>query len=231
MTTALELITDAYIDLDKHNPSQTLSAKLAAYGLRVFNRMIAAWANENLMIPYTITENFTMVSGTASYSMGTAGTASATRARKLIDCYITETDRSYPIKIIDQGSYNDIVDKTLSGRPEFVFYDPLNTVGYLYFYKVPSSAYTCYLESTKLLMANLALANPITLDTSYEEAIVFNLRIRLAGRNFTMPASWRQEARDAKNAIKRLNSSNRQGVMQMPPGIAGSSGYDFQSDS
>ncbi len=232
MTTARELITDAYIDLDKHNPSQTLAAKLAAYGLRVFNRMIAAWANENLMIPYTVTENFNFVSGTTVYTMGLAGTASTTRARKLIQCWTRINDSmDFPIKVITQQEYNNIRDKTLGGRPGFVYYDPTYPIGNLYFYFRPNITDACFIETIKLLTNELDLADDVTLDTSYEEAIVLNLRLRLAGRNFTLPAGWRREARDAKNVIKRLNSANRQGVMKMPPGIAGAGAYDFQSDT
>jgi len=216
MTTARSLITDAYIDLF-HDPAQTLPAKLASYGLRVLNRMIGAWSNRSILIPYTITENFSLSSGQASYTMGTAGTASTTRAIKLIDCYITDSNGySYPQEIIDQRKYNQILNKTLGGRPDVVFYDPVYPAGVLYFHKVPDSSYTAYIESEKNLDPSLDLSDDINLDVTYEEAIVLNLRNRLAGKDIEVTNKMLREAKEALDAIGNVNASNRLEEMDMP---------------
>ena len=164
--------------------------------------------------------------------MGTAGTASTTRARRLLQCW-TRTDGSEnsEIHVIDQRRYNRINDKTTGGKPYLVHYDPTYPIGNLYFYYRPNITDACFIETEKLLTNELALADTVTLDTSYEEAIVLNLRIRLAGRNYNIPAKWETEARNAKSVIKRLNNSNRQETMDLPAGIAGRGSYNFESDS
>lgn len=224
MTTARELITDAYIDLGRHDPAQTLPAKLSSYGLRVLNRMIGEWSNENLLIPFTVTENFSLTSGQASYTMGTGGTASTTRAIALLDCYIKDSNGySYPQEIIDQRKYNQILNKSLGGRPDSVFYDPVYPIGVLYFYKVPGSSYTAYIESRKILNTTLAIGTTITLDVTYENAIVFNLRNNLAGKHTQVTPFMVKQAEDALNKIKVVNASNRLEEMDLPAGVGGQS--------
>ena len=223
MTTARQLIQDAIIDLGQLAVDDTPDAASMKFGLRTLNRMLGSWANERLLIPYTETENFAISSGSASYTMGSGGTASSVRAKKITDCYI-EDSQSYdrPIEIIDQRRYNKISNKALTGIPSQLFYDPVYPVGVIYFYKVPGGSYTAYIESLKILHSTLALGTTLALDVEYEDAIVLSLRNRLAksyGVNVTMEMF--AEAKDAKDLIKLTNAGNIIEQMDMPAGVGG----------
>lgn len=223
MTTARTLIKDAVIDLGAHDPGESLSGGDASHGLRVLNRMIKAWSGENLMIPFTTTDSFSVSSGTASYTYGTSGTASSTFARAVLGGYIRDTggiDR--PLTVIDQHRYNSIRDKDLGGIPDRIFYDPTYPTGTLYFYKSPTAGYTAYIESIQDLHSELSLATTVSLDGVYEDAIVLNLRNRLA-RSFGVAVDvlMMKEADDAKRVIKTLNLNNRMEEMDIPAGMGG----------
>jgi len=223
MVTINTLLTDAIIDTGKYGPADSGSIESAdlAHALRVANRMIGRWATKHLLIPYTTSENFAG-SGSASYTMGAAGTASASRASRIISAYVNDGSTDYPIKIIDQRRYNNISDKTSAGRPEILFYDPVYAVGVIYLWLVPDAGYTIYIESEKSLHSALSLGDTVSLSIEYEEAIVLNLRNRIAS-SFGMPVSneWKYEAEESLNDIKILNLGNRQETMDMPPEFGG----------
>ena len=217
------LITDALMDIGAINPEDTPSSSELAHGLRVFNRMIGSWAAENLLISYTTTESFSLVSGTAAYTMGSGGTASSSRAKRITDAYIRDSNSyDYPLTIIDQRRYNGILNKALSGRPDLLFYDPVYPVGVIYFYMTPGSGYTAYIESTKELHASLALAESVVLPGEYENAIVLNLANMLApSYGVTVSQAMYINADKALRVIKNLNLSNRLETMDMPAGVGG----------
>ena len=234
MTTARTLIADSLISLGEFDPTEAIDADALTFGLRTFNRMIGVWAAQNLLIPYTTSENFAG-SGSASYTMGTAGTASTTRAKRILDAYANDGTYDYPIEIIDQHKYNRIFDKSnTSTRPFVLFYDPVYPVGVIYLYYVPSAAYTIYIESTKDLHSTLALATTVSLPLEYEEAIVLNLRNKLApSYERAVTQGMRYEANEALRIIKNLNAANRQEEMELPIGLhhalRGGHGYNIET--
>ena len=221
MTTINTLIQDALIDLGKLSPSENIDVDDLAHGIRVANRLIGRWATQNLLIPYTTTESFAG-SGSASYTMGTAGTASSVRALRIISAYSNDGTYDKGIKIINQDQYNRISDKSYAGRPTYLFYDPMYSVGILYLWRVPSSSYTIYIESIKYLHAAIADGGTVSLSKEYEDFIVLGLRNRLAG-SFGIPITpfMLMEFKEAKRDIKILNSANRSLTMDMPTGFGG----------
>jgi len=224
MTTINTLIQDALIDLGKLSPSENIEPADLAHGVRVANRLIGKFATRKLLIPYTTSENFSG-SGVAYYTMGTAGTASSTRAVRIIDAYINEAATAgYPIKIIGQREYNQIYNKALTGRPGYLFYDNLYPIGYIWLYPVPDASHTIYIESIKYLHDTLSVGSTVTLSKEYEEFLVLALRNRLAG-SFGIPVTpdMRMEYLQAEQDIKLLNSSNQTEIMEMPAGLGGGS--------
>jgi len=229
MTTINELLSDALIDLGKLSPVDTIDPADQVHALRVANRLFGRWATNNLLIPYTTSESFSG-SGSASYTMGTAGTASSTRALRIIGAYSNDGTYDRPIKIINQDQYNQIHDKSYDGRPTALFYDPVYAIGVIYLWKVPSTSYTIYIESIKYLHASLSLGDTVSLSKEYEDFIVLGLRNRLAG-SFGVPVTqdMRVEYIIAERDIKILNSANRSLLMNMPAGFGGeTSGYNIR---
>ncbi len=218
------LISDALIDLGKLSPSETIEVADLTHGVRVANRLFGRWATQNLLIPYTTSETFSMTAGTYTYTMGSGGTASSTRALRLVDnCYITDSaGLSYPTRLIDQGEYNRIYDKDLATIPEAIFYDPLYPTSYLYYYPSPASAYTAYIESIKNLHSSFSIGDSLSLSVEYEDFVVLSLRNRLAG-SFGIPVTqdMRAEAYQAEQDIKLLNFANRSETMEMPAMFGG----------
>lgn len=229
MGTINTLIADALIDLGRLSPADTIDANDLAHGIRVANRLFGRWATNNLLIPYTTTENFNG-SGSASYTMVSGGTASSVRALRIVGAYSNDGTYDRTIKIINQDQYNRIHDKSYAGRPSVLFYDPVYSTGVIYLWKVPSSSYTIYIESIKYLHAALSDGDTVSLSLEYEDFVVLGLRNRLAG-SFGVPITgdMRMEYLLAERDIKILNSANRSLTMDMPAGFGGqTSGYNIR---
>ena len=230
MTTINELVSDALIDLGRLSPAETIDANDLAHGIRVVNRLIGSYATKNLMIPYTTTENFDG-DGTASYTMGTAGTASATRALRIINAYVSDGTYDHGIILIDQATYNAIENKAVTGEPEVLFYDPLYAIGYIYLYPIPSDSYAIYIESIKYLHAAFSVGDTVSLSKEYEDLLVIALRNRLApsfGVQVT-PVMIR-ELTLLENDIRVANSSNQNNLMSIPSEFGGSGGaYNIEA--
>ena len=231
MGTINTLISDALIDLGKLSPSENIEPEDLAHGVRVANRLFGRWSAQKLLIPYTTTESFAG-SGSASYTMGTAGTASSVRALRIIDAYSSDGTYDRPIKIIGQREYNGISDKSYDGRPSVLFYDPLYAVGYIYLWRVPSSSYTIYIESIKALHSTFSVGTTVSLSTEYEDFVVLGLRNRLAGSfGIQVTPMMLKEFIDAERIIMNLNLSNQREVMNMPSMFSGDNyKYNIKED-
>lgn len=207
MTTAQTIVNDAYIEAKIANPIDGAESSDLTVGLRYLNRIIEHLSVENISIPYSTSENFSITDGTASYTMGSGGTASSTRAKRILSAYVRDSSgNDYPLGIISEKDYNMIGDKDLEGLPVKLFYDPVYATGVIYFYPVPDKTYTAYIESQKTLHSTLSLGTTLSLPSEYEELFVLLLAAKVARTN---GAPTEQSLRiDADKALKRIQSFN-----------------------
>lgn len=231
MTTAQTLINDAYIEARVVDTVDAPDANQLSVGLRFFNRIIGRLSVKNALIPYSTSENFVTVAGTSQYTMGSAGTASSSRALKILNARYRDSDNSdFPITVVSEITFNQIRDKTTQDNPSVLFYDPIYPVGIINLYPVPSDAKIVYIESQKYLDSELSLGTTVNLPREYEDALVTTLGAKLARVNGspTYEALYR-DAGSAWRALASLNMSQRVPVAVLPFSHAGGSTYDFKT--
>lgn len=218
MTTVRTIIQDAYIEARVSDLIDGPTSTEESIGLRWFNRMIGLLSTKNVFIPYTTSENFSITSSSVSYTMGSGGTASSTRARKILNAFIRDSSNwDYPIDIKSQADYNAIADKNISARPTFLFYDPVYPVGVIYFNRKPDQTYTAYIESQKDLMDEATLSTSLSLDREYEEMLVLNLSAKIAKVNGSpRKDELKEEARIALKAIGLQNIAGTVPTAKLP---------------
>jgi len=208
------IIEGAMMDIGALAAGETPEADNLKDILRKLNSMLGRWGAKKLLVPASTTEYFTLVAGTAQYTMGDAGTASTIRATKILNnAFIRDSgDRDYPVRVISEDEYNEIPDKTTRGRPYLLFYDAGYSTGYINFYYTPDAAETAYIESIKPL-GEITLDNItdyFNIPREYEEAIQLNLAIRIApmfGR--TVSVQLGTDAADAYDDLMALNAGNK----------------------
>jgi hypothetical protein len=220
MTTAQTLITDAYIESRVTDSIDGPETNQLTVGLRFLNRIIARASAKNILIPYSTSENFSVTTSSASYTMGSGGTASSSRARKITNCYLRDsTGYDHTVEPTTEQNYNAIVDKDFPGKPAIFFYDPAYPVGTVYFWPYPDASYTAYIESQKDLHSTLSLGTTLSLPGEYEEALVLSLGAKLARANGSPnEMSLLSEASAVWRSIAGLNMSKRIPRIRLPFG-------------
>jgi hypothetical protein len=207
MTTAQQIITDAYHEAQVIDEIESPNGSQSSRGLRWLNRIVSLLSNKNVSIPYSTSENFEVSSLSASYTMGSGGTASTARAKKILNAFVRDSggiDRQ--VRIVSEQDYNLLGDKDLSGCPYLLFYDPVYPVGIINLYPQPDTSYTVYIESQKDLQSTLSFGTSLTLTPDYEDLLVTQLAKKI-GKTYSSP-NYRALVSDAREAWLNIATHN-----------------------
>lgn len=207
--TVSDLVKAAMRKIGAIASGETPTADEVSDGMSALNLMLASWSNENLLIPTLTREEFALVSGQASRTIGTGGNFNTTRPVEIDRVHVEDANGSeYPIELISIGEYAAIADKALTSElPSKVYYDETAPLGILHFWPVPSSTRNLVIYSAKLIGSYTSSATDVTLPPGYDEAIIYNLAIRLApefGKTVTNEIG--QIAIESKAQLKRQNT-------------------------
>lgn len=177
MTTSRALITAAYRSAGAISSGDDITGtQEETDGLEILNMMIGSWFANGILVPYSTKENFTLSAGTASYTIGTGLTFNTVRPNKIISAFIRDGGYDYPLEIIGERQYwEGFSDKTATGRPEEIFFNPSGTI---YFHFSPDQNYDFHMFSEKMLAEITDASATFSLPREYEEAIKYNLAVR-----------------------------------------------------
>lgn len=179
MATAQDIINSAYNAIGV--ATANISAAQSAKALTILNNMLGIWGIDGLLVPYRTSENFPLVVGQSSYTIGSGGNFNTVRPLEVVQAYIRDSSNiDYTLKPIDQRQYTEITNKTADRRPLRFYYDPQYTLGILYFDSEPIAVETLYLVSEKALTELAALSTTVALPDFYKEPLIYNLAIRIA---------------------------------------------------
>lgn len=202
MATVETIIQDAMFAGKILGQDQTPQANDLQLALRILNRMLDTWANDNLMVYASETQSFIMSAGVASYSTSLL----SARPVSIAAMRVRISNIDYPVTFIDLDAWNAIPFKQAASIPTNCYYDPTYPNGTMNFYPTPQAAYTCYVD-TRDTFSGLTLSTTLSLPPGYEGAIVDNLAVLLypSFRNGDVPRDLRAAATESKAALKRTN--------------------------
>ena len=232
MATAQDLIKAAMHNIGKLAPDEALTTEDADVGLTTLNRMLELWSVQRLMVYSRVIENFTLVVGTVSYTIGSGATWDTVIPQRVEGAYIRDSDgNDYPLGIIrDRAQYDHIRDKDASYRPDRLYFDPQYPQATIYFDSAPAAAEVVYIISWKEITAFAALTTTVSLPAGYEAAIEYNLPKFLAPKfGTTVPPSIDELARATMKIIKGFNKKPMISPLDLPAGRLGNGndGYDI----
>jgi hypothetical protein len=193
-------------------PGEALHEQDYTDALAAFSRMLNSWSAERLTIYSQNRSENALVNGTQRYTIGTGGTW--TQARPLwIDGagYLDASGLETPIEVISRTRWQNNSIKSDSGpRPEGIFYNPTYPLGAIDVWPVPNAEaatgeIVIYSPLAPLTSA-ASLDTAISVPEGWEEALIYNLAMRLAPTYGQAPAEdVRELARELKANIKRPN--------------------------
>ena len=230
--TAKEIIIAAYQELGIVVSGGEPNANDLIWSLGKFNRMLNNFSTDGLNLHYRIEESFNLVSGIASYTIGSGAEFDTVRPNVIEQAFIRDTDNhDYPLNIRPMSEYWSLSEKTTQSRPLKLYYDTKYSNGVIYLYYTPSNTDPLHIVSQKPLLVYLSAASEVSLPGEYEDMLVLNLAIRMASRyGKAVSADLRLDAKEAFSNVKGLNlNSQLKGVKLGIPGRRGSS-YNIDSD-
>jgi hypothetical protein len=137
----------------------------------------------------------------------------------------------YPVAVLQsREDYSRLTMKSILGWPSAVFYDPTFPVGTLYFWRVPQSgAFELHLVLKETLASFSALNQTINLPNEYQEALFYNLAVRLRA-TYQMPPDPTIMAL-ARASLATLQAANAAiPLLSMPDGLATLRNYNVYND-
>ena len=237
--TALTIIETSARHLGALESGASLTDNEAQSGLRALNGMLDLWGIEGLPMYGENLTTHTLVSGTASYTIGSGATIDAARPTGLAGirgAWVRDSnniDRRIR-NLWTYKRYQDIGVKATQGPyADILAIDPGVTTSTIYLYPTPDTGNTLRLLYDALITF-AALTTSFSLPPGYQEAIEYNLALRLAPQ-FELEASpdVRYMARESKKAIERVNAvariAKRTSDVPSMPGMR-RGGYEIKSD-
>ena len=180
MATAGDLIKRALRIATVLASGETPTADEQSDGLESLNGMLSGWQTDKLTVYAKQTDTHTLVQGTASYTIGSGGDINTERPERIEFAYTREGNIDYPIALINFESYDAITQKDLESIQEELYYNMSYPLGTIYLYPTPDKASTLYLTVWKALQSFANAATSVSLPSGYEDAIAYNLAMRLS---------------------------------------------------
>lgn len=193
--------------IDPHNvpTNQELTDTLEAMDL-----MLENWFVDGLTVYVGKEENFSLSSGTSTYTIGDGGAFDTDRPYNILGAFIRSSGYDYPVDIITASEFNSIFDKSLTGMPWKLSFLPESPLGLVRLYFTPDAAYDLHIQSQKPLAEITDLDADISFEQGYKAAIKWNLAVELAPEwGVELSQVVAAKAIETKNRIIALNAARQ----------------------
>lgn len=207
MPTATTILQRALQAIGNVGTGETPSSDDMDTAFQALNDMLDSWSTDKLYVFETLEENFPLVSGTASYTIGDGGDFDTTRPIKIDKAYVRLSGIDYDLEIINGSAYADIPQKTsIVTIPEFLWYNPTLPLGTIKFDPVPQASLTLFIQTSKQLTQFATQATNVTLAPGYAEAIRYSLMPRLAAEG--LGEVTQEQITMAQSSVERIKTNN-----------------------
>lgn len=228
MATARQLVEDAFESAGIFKPTQTIAAQDAAFGIKVLNRIVRQWQNDQYF-PYGQSKhNFVINTTTNVYTIGGAGAnwnIGADAVRITAMRYLAYS-AWVPVR---QVSYEDLHSTTQvvqgSDVPWVFAFNRGMPYGTIEFFAAPPSDYSVEIL-VDTIVPDYDLDSVVSLPTGYYGLLVAEVGARMGPTYGVDIGHLRAEADAMLNSIKIVNAAPP--LMKVP---SGEGTYDIYSDT
>jgi hypothetical protein len=172
------------------------------------NMLVKAWEADGMPLWAIKTTNIPLTASTASYRIGVGQTVNTPKPLKVLQVWNRDTTSNVdiPLRILTKQEYNMLGNKTSSGNPVQVYYDPQNTYGDLYVFPVPGTTEATdnqlYIVYQRPFEDFDASTDEPDFPQEWFEALKYGLASRLAGEyqlSLQIRTFLKAEAKEAKD--------------------------------
>lgn len=211
MTTGNDIVGAALRIVSSSTPGEAIVGDEAANALAVLNRLMQAFSMEWGLINATTVEQFSLIVGQTSYTIGTGGNFNTVRPDTIVNQWLYDTVAGirYAIDMISDNEYNAITLNTIQAIPQQIYYDAQYPLGVIYIYPTAGlSTYQLNIESIKPIMQFTTLNTVMNLPNEYYETLVVLLADELApeyGFEIAQGSRLDQKITRARDLMKARN--------------------------
>lgn len=222
---AYDLIKKAMLHIGVVSGNEVLRAEDANTGLEALNDVLETWSIEGLTVYGSNYQQFTLVPGQATYSIGPGGDFNAIRPVIIEGAFVRINSVDYPIQPWTLEQYAGISFKEqqtqIIERMVFINEFPLATI---ILYPTPSQALPIFINFPIILTNVAGLSSLLTLPPGYARALQYAVALELAPQ-YGSPIDVSAYARSTLAKIKRANRTTP--VSTMDTAIVGSGSSIF----
>jgi hypothetical protein len=235
MTTPADLINLALKMSNVLGVGQTASAEDMNDAFKLMQMMLAQWQRRRYLVYHLV--NYSIpATGAQFYTIGPGGNLNVPRPAKIESAFFRQVTTpvpnqpDYPLSILQaREDYDRILLKQLQSFPQYVFYDSAFPMGNLYVWPIPNGTYEVHITVMEQLQSFPNINTVIVMPPEYEEAIMYNLALRLYAMYGLPPNPVVVKA--ASVALNILEAANTQiPRLRMPIGIIRGGGYNIFGD-
>lgn len=222
MSTAIQVLTDAFLKAGIIASGDVLTAEEANDGLRVFNDLLENLSLESQSVYGRSTETFLTVGGQGVYTIGPGGNWNTVRPVRIgSPGYCRYQSVDFPITPIDRADYDALAIKNQPGdiAERFLFLNdvPLGTIT---LWPVPQYVTSIGLHMDRLLSSISNLTTVLSFPPGYELMIKCLIAEMLAPEyGVQLPPPIAQQAARFKADVKRSNRRSRSVRFDDIPGV------------
>lgn len=140
-TTRDELIQRALRMIGVTAQGDTPSATQTSEAAIALEHMVKNWMADGMPLWGLSKTSFSLVASTASYSVGVSQTINIGKPLRIIQAFLRNTSSNVdtPMRLITRDEYWRLGNKTSTGLPVQLYYDPQRATGTVYLYPTPDS--------------------------------------------------------------------------------------------
>lgn len=120
---------------------ETPTADMITEAAQALNLLVKSWQADGMPLWALRTYAVTLTAGTNSYEIGTGKTINTDKPLKVIQAWNRDINSNVdiPMRIITKQEYSILGNKTTSGNPIQIYYEPLRDHGVLHVFPTPTT--------------------------------------------------------------------------------------------
>lgn len=176
--------------------------------LQSLNSMLGLWSINGLLVYEIKRETFDLVAGQQVYTFGLTGNFNSVRPNQILDANSLENGIETPLEILNHQQWAGISSKNVSSSvPSKLYLEKSYPLAKINLWPIPNVTNQIVIQSLKNLPAFTSINDDVILPDGYEEALKYNLALRLAPEyGKALDPSIERIAIEAKMELQRNSS-------------------------
>ncbi len=226
-TTRDQLIAGALRVAGAISQGETPNATLVSETAEALNMLVKAMQADGMPL-WALKKYEITLTATADYTIGVSATVNTPKPLKVIQAYLHNTSSNVdtPIRVINKQEYEMLGNKTSTGLPNQLYYEPLITTGVMHVFPVPdstvASAYTIKIIYQRPFEDFDAASDEPDFPQEYYDCLKFGLADRIApehGLSIQERADISRRAKELR--LEALSFGTEEGSIFFAPEMRG----------